>query len=180
MRSVLASSVVFCFATTACASHVELRAPPASAPLQTRAEAYDQLKGLSYHETTITTFGTVGSGTSHSTDYLQLANGTRVYYPEDLLPIVADDSPTAKAAHASESKRETAHLLTWGSVASVAAGVVLMVLPFTQASGGHINGTPILFGLGIALIGGLGFGIASHVVAESAEDEAATARQRGG
>jgi hypothetical protein len=153
-----------------------LSAPPASAPLQARAEAYDQLKGLSFHETTVTTYGSLGAtGTSHSTDYLQLANGTRVYYPEDLLPVVAEGSPSAKAAQASESKRETAGYLTMGSIASVVAGTVIAILPFTQASGGHINGTPILLGLGVALVGGLGFGIAAHFVGESSQDEAATA-----
>jgi hypothetical protein len=175
MRSVLASCVVACLGTVACASHVDLRAPAASAPLDTRLAAYDELKGLSYHETTVTTYGTIGSSTSHSTDYMQLANGTRVYYPEDLLPVVPDDSPSAKAATASESKRETAHMLTWGTVASAVAGAALIVLPFTTASEGHVDGTPILIGLGIAVFGGIGFGIASHFVAESAQDEAATA-----
>ena len=72
-------------ALSGCAEHLELRAPPASAPAQERVAAYNELKGLSYHETTVTTIGTIGSGTTHSTDYMQLANGGRVYYPEDLL-----------------------------------------------------------------------------------------------
>jgi len=120
---------------TGCAAHVDLQAPPASASVRTRVAAYDQLKGLSYHQTTVTTFGTMGSSTSHSTDYLQLANGTRVYYAEDLL----------------------------------------VILPFTQSSPDHINGTPIAFGLGLAVVGGLGFGLAAHFVGEDAQDEAATA-----
>jgi hypothetical protein len=123
----------------------------------------------------VTTIGTMGSGTTRSTDYMQLANGGRVYYPEDLLPVVPDDSPPAKAAHASRSKRDTAGMLTLGSVLSVAAGAVLVILPLTQSSQGHVNGTPILFGLGLAVFGGAGFGIASHFVSESAQDEAATA-----
>jgi hypothetical protein len=158
-----------------CAEHLELRAPPASAPTSERVGAYNELRGLSYHETTVTTVGTIGAATSHSTDYMQLANGGRVYYPEDLLPVVPEDSPSARAAHASRSKRDTAGMLTLGSVLSVAAGAVLVILPITQSDGGHINGTPILFGLGLALVGGIGFGIASHVVGQSAQDEAATA-----
>jgi hypothetical protein len=139
--------------------------------------AYNALRGLSYHQTTVTTFGTMGaSSTSHYTDYLQLANGGRVYYPEDVLPVVADDSPSAKAAQASESKRETARILSLSAIASVIAGATLVVLPLTQtSSSGHVNGTPIAIGVGLALFGGLGFGIASHFVRESAQDEAATA-----
>jgi hypothetical protein len=37
-----------------------------------------------------------------------------------------------------------------------------------------VNGTPIIFGLGIGIFGGAGFGIAAHFVGESAQDEAAT------
>jgi hypothetical protein len=152
-----------------------LTAPPASAPVQTRVDAYNQLKGLSYHETTVTTYGTFGGGsTSHSTDYMQLANGTRVYYPEDVLPVVAEDSPPAKAAEASQSKRETAHYLTLGAVAAVAAGIVLAVLPIATAKDGNVEGTPILIGLGVGLFGGAGLGIAAHFVGNSAQDEAAT------
>ncbi len=164
-----------CLLLVGCAAHVDLRAPPAIAPVEARVDAYNQLRGLSYHSTTTTTYGTFGAGmASHSIDYLQLANGTRVYYPEDLIPVVAEDSPPAKAAEASVSKRGTARLLTLGAVLSVAAGIALAVLPIATAKDGNVNGTPILFGLGIGIFGGVGFSIAAHFVGESAQDEAAT------
>jgi hypothetical protein len=103
MRALLLVGVG-CLALTGCAEHIELQAPPATAPVQTRVTAYNALRGLSYHQTTVTTSGTMGaSSTSHYTDYLQLANGGRVYYPVDVLPVVADDSPSAKAAQAYET-----------------------------------------------------------------------------
>jgi flagellar basal body L-ring protein FlgH len=168
-------ALLACLALTGCAAHVDLVAPPASAPLQSRVAAYDRLKGLSYHSTTITTYGPYGGSTSHATDYMQLASGDRVYYPEDILPVVPDDSPAAKAADASRSKRDTTRTLTWLAVASVAAGAVLAITPIATAHDGNVDGTPVFAGLGLAILGGAGFAIAAHFVGESAEDEAATA-----
>jgi hypothetical protein len=163
------------WALIGCAAHVDLQAPPASAPVQTRLDAYEKLESLSYHQSTITTIGRFGSSTTHSTDYMQLANGTRVYYPEDVLPVVPEDSPTAVAAQASQSKRDTARILTLASIVSAVAGVALIVLPFTQSSAGHVSATPIFIGLGVGILGGSGFGFAAHAVGESSQDEAATA-----
>jgi hypothetical protein len=170
---VLSSSLASLLA--GCAAHVDLSAPPAMAPMEARVDAYNQLRGLSYHETTTTTYGSLGaSSTSHSADYMQLANGTRVYFPEDVLPVVAEDSAPARSAVASESKRGTAHLLTLGAVLSVAAGVALALIPIATSKEGDVNGTPVLVGLGLGILGGAGFGIAAHFVSESAQDEAAT------
>jgi hypothetical protein len=49
-------------------------------------------------------------GTSKQVDYLQLADGRRVYYPEDLLPVVSEESPAAVAADSSSSARMAADL----------------------------------------------------------------------
>jgi hypothetical protein len=169
-------ALLACLALTGCASHVDLVAPPATASVQTRVEAFDKLKGISYHSTTITTVGVYGgASTGHSTDYMQLANGERVYFPEDILPVVPEDSPSAKAAEASRSKRDTTRTLTWLAIASVAAGAVLAITPIATAHNGNVDGTIVLGGLGLAILGGAGFGIAAHFVGESAEDEAATA-----
>jgi hypothetical protein len=168
-------ALLACLALTGCAAHVDLVAPPSSASVDSRVAAYDRLKGLSYHSTTVTTYGAMGGSTGHSTDYMQLANGERVYFPEDILSVVPDESPAAKAADASRSKRDTARTLTWLAVAAVAAGAVLAITPIATSHGGNVDGTPVLAGLGLAILGGAGFAIAAHFVGESAEDEAATA-----
>ncbi|HZU83302.1 MAG TPA: hypothetical protein VE987_10315, partial [Polyangiaceae bacterium] len=163
-----------CYALTGCASHADLIAPPPSAPLRSRLAAYDELKSLSYHSTTVTTYGSFGSSTTRSTDYMQLANGTRVYYPEDILPVVPEGSAPANAAEASKSKRDLASVLALTSALSIAGGLALTVLSFTSGSSDS-RGTPIAIGLGVALGGGLGFGLAARFVGASAQDEAATA-----
>jgi hypothetical protein len=158
---------------TGCASHVDLTAPPPLAPVSARVAAYEDLKGLSYRSTTVTTYGSFGPTTTHSTDYMQLANGARVYYPEDILPVVAEGSPPAVAAEASKSKRETAGWLALASALSVVGGLTVAVVGVT--SGGDSRGVPLALGLGIGFVGGLGFGLAARFVSASAQDEAATA-----
>jgi hypothetical protein len=150
-------AVVFSCTLFACRSHVALSAPQPSAPVAERVQAYDQLPVGSYR----------------SVDYLQLANGARVYYPDDLLPIVPPDSPTAKAVDASVSKRHTATGLGYGAIGAFVGGAALAIIPFA-ASHGETKST-LLPGIGIALIGGIGLSIAAKVVGASAEDEAATA-----
>src|SRR5438067_1865612 len=104
----------------ACASHVDLVAPPASAPIGERIAAYEQLKGLSYDTRTVTTTTTMGpTSTADFTDDMHLANGVRVFFARDMLTVVPEQSLTAKYANAAASKRATAIWLTVGAVLSV-------------------------------------------------------------
>jgi hypothetical protein len=173
-----ACAVVFAVALNGCQSHVTLSAPPPTAPQSVRLAAFEKLRSLSYHTTEMTVYesGVVPIANVRKTDYMQLVNGTRVYFPEDVLPLVAADSPTAVAAQASVSKRNTAVYLGLAAAASLVAGLAMVVSSMGPTNElGETNRTPLFLGLGICLGGGLGFGFASQAVSGSAADEAATA-----
>jgi hypothetical protein len=111
-----------------CQAHVALQAPGASATLEERTKAYEQLRALSSHETlTVTTqYGVPIAATSEPT-YLQLKNGARVYHPEDLLPVLPADSVAAKAAQESQSARQSRNTVIGVGVAIGVVGVIAMV-----------------------------------------------------
>src|SRR5262245_10352001 len=93
--------------TAACHQHVALEAPTAAAPEAERVVAYSKLRPLSYHETKTTlTSDWAGVMTQRNVDYLQLAGGQRIYFPEDLLDVVPSDSPAGRAASDSHSSRK--------------------------------------------------------------------------
>jgi hypothetical protein len=171
---------VFGSLVTACASHVDLVAPAASAPVNERIAAYEQLKGLSYDTRTVTTTTTMNgsaagaTSTAYFTDDMHLANGTRVFYAQDILKVVPEESITARYASAARSKRSTAIWLTLAAVASVVGGAFLAIVPVATAQYGQVNPIPIVFGANLAL-GAIGLGIAAKVVGESGEHDKAQA-----
>jgi hypothetical protein len=146
------------------------------APEPARVEAYAKLRPLSYHQTKTTmTSDWMGVMTQRKVDYLQLAGGERVYYPEDILAVVPSESPAGRAASDSRSSRKLGNGLQLGGAAAITAGVVLAVLSFaTVDSSGELNTTPLYLGLGLSL-GGVGLLSGAHFVNNSAADEAATA-----
>jgi hypothetical protein len=157
--------------------HVRISAPPASAPPQKRLEAYDRLKPLSMHETHVTTLrGGVPVGSFRQTDYLQLADGTRVYQSEDLLQVVPEESPSATAAREADSKDSTADTLqvvAWGLI--VVGGVVSLVpLATPPKEGEKMNLTPLYIGVGMIMLS-LPFFFWGGAERSAAQDEKATA-----
>lgn len=86
--------------------HVALEAPGKAAPLAERQRSYERLRpaGTSQRIIVTTTDNSVSSSTHTS---VILANGQTVHHAEDMLPVVAADSPTAEAArrHAYHRKR---------------------------------------------------------------------------
>lgn len=162
-----------------CHEHVQLRAPTADASQEEREDSYESLRPVSMHETHVTYLqGGVPVGAERQTDYLQLQNGTRVYYPEDLKPVVSENSPAWLAAGESQSARSTANtLLGTGIAAYVGGGTLMLVPPLTfDASdpNASMNMTPLYIGAGVMLAG-----VVCHLVSRSfrstANDEAATA-----
>src|SRR6186713_2681105 len=104
MRIIFVGSIAASCCLCACHAHHELTAPDSAASVAARESAYAELRPLSYHETHTTYMrGFVPVGVDKSVDYLQLADGRRVYYPEDLLPVVPEGSAAAEAAKSSES-----------------------------------------------------------------------------
>ena len=139
-----------------CQGHVTLSAPPRSASLHERVQSYTQLRPLSMHETHITYLsGGVPTGAARRTDYLQLANGQRIYYAEDILPVVDSASPAAVAAKEAESARDTGNTLFGVGIGGIVVGPTVMMLPLItgDTDDGKVNQTPLLVGAAISLAG---------------------------
>jgi hypothetical protein len=160
-----------------CHAHQELVAPDSSASIEEREAAYEQLKPLSYHETHITYVrGFVPVGTEKQVDYLQLADGRRVYYPEDILPVVPEDSSAAAAAQSSESARTTSTTLRALGVGGWVVGGVIAFVPFftPRDYDEPINLTPVWAGLAVVGVGSILY-LVGGGFSSTANDEAATA-----
>lgn len=110
-------------ALVGCHAHVLLSAPPESAPIQQRQEAYARLRPLSLHQD-----GAVDpwNGRWLATSNIWLEGGMAVFYPEDLLPVVPPDSVTAKAARENRELRSWYDGLLSAASASAAASLVLL------------------------------------------------------
>ena len=160
-----------------CHEHVVLNAPPPSAPLEERTATYEKLHPLTMHETHITYLrGGTPVGATREVDYLQLADGQRVYYPEDLLPVVDESSSTAKAAERSHSARSTSYALKGAGYGGIFLGAGIMLVPVLQSHqpGESMNMTPIWVGAGVMILGAV-VGLVGGTFAGTANDEASTA-----
>jgi len=76
----------------ACISHANLAPPPVDASGADRLAIYQQLAPRG--------FGSFQNRRSNDIGFLVLGDGTRVYFPEDLAPVVPAGSPTARAGRA--------------------------------------------------------------------------------
>src|SRR5687768_11634471 len=127
----LVYAVAFSLVLNGCHAHVQLRAPEATASPEERMQAFARLRPTAMQQTAhyqISRYGAVSyAGTS--TDYLQLADGTRVYHAGDILPVVAPDSPSARSAEESESAASTANTLSTLGWVGMIGGAVLMLVP---------------------------------------------------
>lgn len=167
--------VVLGMTSSACGyPHVMLNAPAESAPIEERGRAYEQLKPLSMHETHTTYYqGGAMVGASRTTDYLQLADGRRVYHAEDILNVVPADSPSARAARESDSRASTASTYTTISWILITVGGVIMIAPLLD-SDTNFDTTPFLIGGGV-MLAGLPFIFMASSQRAQANDEKATA-----
>lgn len=114
----------------ACHAHVQLAAPPAAnAPLSERAESYRRLRPL-----------TLSVSRNHVDDHATLSNDQHVYFPEDLLPVVAADSPTANWARLSQVYRWESNATLVASIAALIGGAVLSAAMTPKyPDGAHIS-----------------------------------------
>ena len=85
---------IFClFALAGCCEHVVLPTPaPNITPQQQRVATFTQFVPVS--DSKITTCTQRGGCDTH--EFIGLANGLQIHYPEDLLPLVKPDSATAR------------------------------------------------------------------------------------
>lgn len=157
-----------------CAAHVDLTAPEASASSKERLEAWERLHAIQMKETHITYVrGGVTVGAEARTDYLQLADGRRVYHPEDLAPAVRPDSPTAAAVDAYGTQSAVAGWLTIGGIVVVAGGTGVALGGI--ASDSDSAEAPMLIGGVVAIgVGALAL-VVAQVFRGNANDEKSSA-----
>lgn len=101
----------------ACVEHVQLAPAPVGAPAAARLAAYQQLapKG----------FGSYQNRHGNDLGFLVLGDGSRVYYPEDLAPVVPADSPAARAG--AHHRGAWGRMIHWLKIAGVGYGAAIVV-----------------------------------------------------
>ncbi len=151
------------------AHHALPSALPPTAPREARVRMYNTYRPLTVTNTlgSLPFAGGYGMGmpmTMTTFGGLTLASGTTVFWPEDLAPLVAADSPTAHAGRAYSQAYVTSDYLLWPGLAGFFGGIGLVVL------GVFVNGTTarpsvavMATGAGISLTG-IGMTIAGGVV----------------
>ena len=99
--------------------HVVLQAARPEAPLAERQKSYEHLRPAATAQTVIVNQSDGSITAGHSS--VILANGQTVHHPEDMIPVVAADSPTAEAG------RRHAHHDRWDSVGWTLSTVGVLV-----------------------------------------------------
>lgn len=137
------------------AHHVRLEAPAPSAPLDARLEAYQRLRPMAMAETRVTNYGVLFGRRQRFIDYLELADGTRVGMPEDILPVVAADSEAAHSVRESLERRERWRALRIATPIVAAIGVGLAIAGFRVEDSalrkGFLIGGGVTLGLALSL-----------------------------
>ncbi len=141
--------------------HVVLPAVTPNMTPEQRVQMFNELHATG-EDTTTTSFCGPRACSTKTEKTLHLANGTQVYHPEDLLPIVGADSITARAVSSVHEHRRKALVYTGVGLASVvgliAIGRIAIESHETSFS------TPEKLGL-VAIVAGLlvgGFGTWYH------------------
>jgi len=136
MKKTFTILVVMSLWVEACGGHIQFPpTPDRSASRETRVAAYNRYRPTEAMHTqhlTVNRYGQVLSA-STSLNFVMLADGTQVAYPEDLSPLVNPTSVTAQAARESANFRAPAAWLYWGGAASTLAGLALLI-PAASAS----------------------------------------------
>jgi hypothetical protein len=163
--------VIALFGSGCATLHPQLTAPPADAPLDDRAAAYDALRPAPAIE--------LRGLERPSTPELVLNDGTRVVDARDLEPVVASDSATT--AHA-EHAAELANSATWWTSAGglvVLAGAVGLAAWTAETSTLQKAFDPQnleWFGAGIGVVGaGAVLGVVGGVQRVEADEESEAA-----
>ncbi len=112
-----------------CFGHVNLTAPPATAPLPARAKAYRALRPVSL---TAELISDQGGTYGPFAQQLHLADGQSISYPDDLLPVVAPKSACAGAARAYLHTARVQHTL-------YLVGVPLFLVGLATATAGALS-----------------------------------------
>ncbi len=161
-----------------------LSAPPPTAPLEARLEAYQQLQPVgaeihSYYKKSRD--GMSERFLSSRAAYIRLGGGEEVHYPEELLPLVPRNSPTARSILQSQEYRATSVSFRRWALASAGVGFLGGVVGLSSAMDLD-PGTPRTVALvsvgtiaGALLLGGLGMYVVSGYNNSQAEEHRANA-----
>lgn len=153
MRYACAVSVI---AATGCLPHVDLRPPAPNFTPEQRVAMYNALHGDS-ERSTITTTCNRGGCSSNEQRSIILANGTEVYHPEDLLPLLPANSVAVRHIEAADQAANRKYWSSFGAVASVAIGAPVMFSGFSMDPSVPNDTTRTEIGTAILLGGGLLF-----------------------
>jgi len=132
--------------------HVSLSAPGADAPLDDRLAAYQKLAP----ERTTTVHVLNRGDSSEIGQYIESVefhDGTKVVHVEDLAPVVAPESRTAKQIERAQSSASAGKWMMAGGIAGLFGGFALIVADLAS-NGMQRRGVPFYLGAGIG-IGGL-------------------------
>jgi len=140
-----------------------LTAPASNAPAAERMQAYERLSARGTVSMAGPGIRTVLRGTSR---FLALGDGSRVYYPEDLLPVVSADSATARASERSGRARRASNAWLTVAILGISVGATLWVAGIASATNndgfddeGRLDDDPVpasaYVGAALALASGL-------------------------
>ncbi|HEX2675390.1 MAG TPA: hypothetical protein VHM19_02090 [Polyangiales bacterium] len=134
------------------AQHVVLTAPPRTAPLPEREQAYQNLRLKAVSTETVTRTSATGMTTESSRSTWILGDGTEVYKLEDLRQVVDPDSETARhlnLALQAPEEHKTLRTATWITLLSGAAIMVAGIAVHNDAIGGvgalGVLASPIMY-----------------------------------
>jgi hypothetical protein len=162
--------------TIACAArpHATLTPPSGAAPPAERLQAFERYRPAATSSTVLIQSGTA---VEQTTDFLVLADGTRVYHAEDLAGAVFPDSATARAAERSRERR--GHARVWSGIGWATFGVGLAISMIAVQTADVDDGfesvqTPFLLGIGLTGVG-TGLWFAATPARRDAHDEKVSA-----
>jgi hypothetical protein len=138
--------------------HVTLPTIPPDLPPDQRVQVFNDLHATGEKTVTTTSCNGMGGCSTNVDKTLFLANGTRVYHAEDLLPVVGPESTTAGAVRDMQESRRKARVYSLISIASAVGFIGIVVFSFRGDNPGF--STPAELGLlatgaGV-LVGGFG------------------------
>ena len=130
--------IILCFICffNACATnrHVTFETPPKNdTALYERQEYYSKHQPIATSQFTRVEVHKSFASVIQGINYLQLKNGKRVYYPEDLKPLVKEDSVTALAINnhlENRSSAKTWKYISWGGCALGVVSPALFIPSF--------------------------------------------------
>lgn len=133
--------------------HVKLNAPPVDGDLKARQAAFEELRPRSEVEIESGLKGGIPVSVLRTSDELTLANGTHVYYPEDLRPVLPANSFAAREAERATSRTTTAGILDVAGVVLLVAGATIAITPFfATREDDSVSTQPIYIGTGLAVL----------------------------